>query len=636
MQLSSLRHSIARKLLTIVFSLYTIVTVGLTGLHMYLEYRNANEAILKELKFYASMIAPSLSESLWNFSTDAVQSVIQGITKSPSVVGVKVTSSRDDLWRAGFATEKDETGQMYYFSPKSGEKDETRIFNATPFNYNEDITFKDESGGVYVVGHLSLYSSSSIVFGQVKEAFIIILVNAVIKVVALWVLFLIYGYKLLTKPLTALTAATQKVRQGDFAIEPLQVASSWPTEIEILNDNFNVMTTDLNNAQQTLIEAKSRIKSIIDSMPSMIIGMDNNHKISDWNAKISDFTKIEAEKTKDQDFFSTIPAYQFIKDEILNVEKTNTMSLLEKQTVYFDNKRYTQDILIYPLQSDKNPGIVVRIDDISAKMQLEQAIVQKEKLSSVGALAAGMAHQMTSPVGALSQHLQNIHRRLDPGLDGNKEVAQELKLSIEDIRSYLEKRKILGFIDQMDESVQEIAKSLESILAFSKPSSALKENMSFIKMFDHVLELTKSDYDLSKKMSFAEVQIEKTFAPEDKMLYLSKVEMEQALLGLIKFSASQMRYVNYQRKMLFESQVIDNLYVFRLKDNSEPLSAEDIAQIFDPLFSKKMQGESIHTGLSVVHQIITNSHGGSISVLSDPQSKGMIYEIKLPLGTERS
>ena len=84
---------------------------------------------------------------------------------------------------------------------------------------------------------------------------------------------------------------------------------------------------------------------------------------------------------------------------------------------------------------------VIRIDDITQRLSLEEVMVQSEKMLSVGSLAAGMPTRSTTR-SARSCNVQNIKRRLSPELAKNVELAAEVGVPLEDINHYLDGRDI--------------------------------------------------------------------------------------------------------------------------------------------------------------------------------------------------
>ena len=75
--------------------------------------------------------------------------------------------------------------------------------------------------------------------------------------------------------------------------------------------------------------------------------------------------------------------------------------------------------MLYPLLANGSAGAVIRVDDITNRVRIEQMMVQTEKMMSVGGLAAGMAHEINNPLSGVLQSSQNIQRRLSPDLEPN-------------------------------------------------------------------------------------------------------------------------------------------------------------------------------------------------------------------------
>ena len=75
------------------------------------------------------------------------------------------------------------------------------------------------------------------------------------------------------------------------------------------------------------------------------------------------------------------------------------------------------DIVVYPLIANGIKGAVIRVDDITARAQFEEIMIQSEKMASVGGLAAGMAHEINNPISGIMMAAQNILRRVSNKLE---------------------------------------------------------------------------------------------------------------------------------------------------------------------------------------------------------------------------
>jgi nitrogen-specific signal transduction histidine kinase len=87
---------------------------------------------------------------------------------------------------------------------------------------------------------------------------------------------------------------------------------------------------------------------------------------------------------------------------------------IERVTWVKDDEPKHYALTFYPLTGGAGRGVVIRIDDITQRLSLEEMMVQSEKMLSVGGLAAGMAHEINNPLGAILHNVQNIRRRLSP------------------------------------------------------------------------------------------------------------------------------------------------------------------------------------------------------------------------------
>ena len=96
------------------------------------------------------------------------------------------------------------------------------------------------------------------------------------------------------------------------------------------------------------------------------------------------------------------------------------------------------------------------IDKVVEAKKMQEAFVQAEKMTSLGQLAAGMAHEINSPLAGIIQNLQNIQRRLDPDIAKNQQDAQLVGVDLEKFKYYLEKREILKFLDSIKLSESEL------------------------------------------------------------------------------------------------------------------------------------------------------------------------------------
>jgi signal transduction histidine kinase len=116
-------------------------------------------------------------------------------------------------------------------------------------------------------------------------------------------------------------------------------------------------------------------------------------------------------------------------------------------------------LTFYPLMGGAGRGVVIRIDDITQRLSLEEMMVQSEKMLSVGGLAAGMAHEINNPLGAILHNVQNIRRRLSPDLPKNLEQAEQVGVELSTVNDYLQAREVPQLLDGIQQAGARAAKS---------------------------------------------------------------------------------------------------------------------------------------------------------------------------------
>ncbi|WP_455220466.1 PAS domain S-box protein [Kaarinaea lacus] len=143
--------------------------------------------------------------------------------------------------------------------------------------------------------------------------------------------------------------------------------------------------------------SESYIKNILESMPLMLVGVNMDGKITQWNKRAEDITGIKAESVLDKNLWEAYPAITVSPDQVYNaIEKNETTTIKHTQ-----RGQYYYDITIYPLQDQIEPGVVILIDDVTKKMMAENMLIQNDKISSMGELASSMAHDINTPLQSI-------------------------------------------------------------------------------------------------------------------------------------------------------------------------------------------------------------------------------------------
>ncbi|MCJ8314713.1 MAG: PAS domain S-box protein [Saccharospirillaceae bacterium] len=388
--------------------------------------------------------------------------------------------------------------------------------------------------------------------------------------------------------------------------------------------------------ERKLTDFQSYLNSIINSMPSALIAVDEHFFVTQWNKEATTLSGTSIEYALG---YSLEEAFPLLGDYMDIISR----ALLEKETQVRERIEYSLndqklflDFVVYPLNRTGTLGAVIRIDDITERTKLEEVMVQTEKMMSVGGLAAGMAHEINNPLSAIIQGSQNIKRRLDPSLAKNVKVAEALNVDLSQIKAYLNEREIIKFMDNIHSAGQRAAHIVTNMLQFSRQSSRKLDMHNICELLDRAIEIASSDYDLKNGYDFKQLEIIKEYSDEQLQIPCAAPEIEQVLLNLIKNAAQALKereinsFVEHKSSITIACTTNNNQCILSISDNGTGMEDSVRKRIFEPFFTTKDVGIGTGLGLSVSYFIITSHHNGTMNVTST-LGEGSKFTICLPL-----
>lgn len=285
--------------------------------------------------------------------------------------------------------------------------------------------------------------------------------------------------------------------------------------------------------------------------------------------------------------------------------------------------------------------------DITEQQQHQTQQALSQKLESIGQLAAGIAHEINTPmqyVGDNIHFLEDALADLTPLVEKYRQLVDECQQAGENISlvneiyhleqqidmDYL-KEELPRSLEQSREGINRVRKLVLTMKDFAHPSSGVKAFADLNKGVQSTIQISINEWKY-----YAELQTE--LSPDLPLVYCVIDEINQAVLNLIVNSAHAIRdAVNtgrYTKGLIQVKTRPEGADVaIEIADNGGGIPAEVKYLIFDPFFTTKDVGKGTGQGLTITHDIIVNKHGGRITLESE-ENKGTRFTLYLPVKEE--
>ncbi|WP_243358133.1 ATP-binding protein [Fundidesulfovibrio terrae] len=399
------------------------------------------------------------------------------------------------------------------------------------------------------------------------------------------------------------------------------------------NENLRQEVSRRQMAEKELKATRAQLQDILDSMPSAVIGLSAERLVTHLNATATKLSGLTPEQALGRPLGEVLPALAEYEPLVFQAMRGQAPVIRDRLSLAMGETRMEARLVVYPLRAAMSRGVVVRVDDETQRARMEEVLIQSEKMASLGGLAAGMAHEINNPLAGVLQNAQSLQRRLSRGLPANEGAARDAGISMDGLERYLSAREIPELLGGVRASGERAARIVLNMLKFARRSHPCHEAHNLAEIVDAAVELAQSDYDLIKQYDFRRIRIVKHYDPDLPMVPCSSQELEQVVLNILKNSAQALGAAKDRAQeptLEVSLHAEEERAVIVLRDNGPGMDEQVRKRIFEPFFTTKALGEGTGLGLSVSYFIITQTHGGTIEVDSDP-GKGTAFIIRLPL-----
>ncbi|PNU19403.1 hypothetical protein C2E25_12545 [Geothermobacter hydrogeniphilus] len=398
--------------------------------------------------------------------------------------------------------------------------------------------------------------------------------------------------------------------------------------------------TERQQAEQELRESEERFREIFNGTTEALFIHDaGDGRILDLNhtAEIMYRGSREQLLASDIDKLSSGTAPYTGEEARVLVEKTRRdgQQVFEWHARRLDGELFWAEVSLRTTTIAGKQVIIAGVRDISQRKQMEEFMLQSEKMLTIGKLAAGIAHEINNPLAGVLQNLQILSLRLDSKGRTNQDATAETGLPPEALAAYLKRRQIPHIIDSATEAALRARTIVEDLLTFSRRPNR-KHPVDLATVIKTALKLASTEYDPEQNFDFRHIRIEKRMASSLPTIQGTSDQLQQVVLNLLRNAAQAMIEAGTEKPTIsITLEQHDQHILLQIKDNGPGMDEQTRLRIFEPFFSTRLGRGGTGLGLALVSYIVHQNHGGSISVESSP-GRGCCFSIRLPIPREDS
>ena len=381
-------------------------------------------------------------------------------------------------------------------------------------------------------------------------------------------------------------------------------------DVELLESLASYIGIALQNASlYARLEAKigefERLKefneNIVESINVGILALDLDDRIESWNAQMEAMYALSRAEAIGQALRAVFPS-EFVEalDSFRNEQGVHHLYKFRLTTRAGEQR--TANIAIAPLLSRDfvSVGRIILVDDITERVSLESQLAQADKLSSIGLLAAGVAHEINTPLAVISSYAQMLSKQLQ----GDARLGP-----------------VLDKITQQSFRAAEIANGL---LNFSRTSTTEFRETNLNQVIRDTLSL------LEHQFKTAQIDVDLDLADELPPIHGNPGKLQQVFLNLLLNAKEAMPGGGRLRVATLVNGHVEAL----ITDSGSGIAPEHLKRIYDPFFTTKTTpkpGDRRGTGLGLsVSYGIIQEHAGKIHVES-AIGAGTTFHLEFPL-----
>ena len=366
----------------------------------------------------------------------------------------------------------------------------------------------------------------------------------------------------------------------------------------------------------SVADENESLYSLLDSLSTGLIIVDNNFVVI-RNNMIAESRlpfSVHLEDMKMQ----ALPIWECIDDEDIadflkecaQKEITNSSEDFSIMTSGGSVRFIT--ITISPLMHNCNLcGKIILVNDVTEKRNQDVLLHRMENLANLTNLAAGMAHEIKNPLGAISIHIQLVQKAIKKARE-NENLLPPAKF-VED------------HIDIVNEEIDHLNKLVMDFLLAVRPVKANLQLKDPDKLIAGIIDFIKPEFKKEGiEVDFKSSESGKRIMLDEKLFRDVIMNLAQNSLAAIK---SRSDFSSYTGKFKIENFVRDNKFITKISDNGCGMSEETVSKIFEPYYTTKANGTGL--GMTMAYKIVKEFSGEIL--VDSKENSGTIFTLEFPV-----
>ena len=341
-------------------------------------------------------------------------------------------------------------------------------------------------------------------------------------------------------------------------------------------------------------------ENILESLNDGLAVFDQAGRVVRWNRQLEEIYGIRHEEAVGRhmnDLFDG-PIAQMLRTSGAAAAEGGTFYRVPMATRHEPTRRLLINLAVTPLRDSQDAvvGTIVILEDISTRVQLEEQLQISEKMASIGVLAAGVAHEVNTPLTGISSFTQML-------LEGAEPDDPKTKM-----------------LEKIERQTFRAAKIVNGLLNLARPAQVESGPSDINAVINDVLALLEHQFKTGR------IQVRKEFAETPSFVQGIEYKLQQVFLNLFMNARDAMPRGGW---LTIATRGERDAAVIEISDTGSGIPAELLSRIYDPFFTTKEIGKGTGLGLSITYGIV-QEHGGTITCESHV-GQGTRFILRLPL-----